>query len=688
MDSIEVNNKGYRKMKWYHSVKIKLLGFFLLVSILFLIATLFLFSMLRGNSLLVRAHVEANSITAEILREITSRQMSMEEVALTLASVAKEDTNNSNTIKAIFPRDKKSMVVSGGVWFEPYTKKKNEENHAYFFERNKDQTFSEVPTYVEDLNQDYRKMEFYLSAKYLEEGETFWTKTYYDPVTKVRMITVVSPIYSNKTFIGVASVDLEIESQTHEVFKDALKLKNSYMFMIDREGTLIGKSPMLNTILSPDANIYDVDNPQISSVLHTIKPVLNYFGTSNYFDKALAEKIRNASPDIDTKNAEEIASLLETRHTNSDRTLKSHISFVDNDLILGVKSIVAIYHFPFTQWKVIIGIPKNYVLAESNKIYKLIIAVTILMTLLAVMFGFILLRKVFINPLEQIGEQLEENISKSGNKYKLLHSKDNGEIGVLVKSLNTRTLLLEASREREASEIHKRQTNEKLLVQQSKMAAMGEMMDAVAHQWKQPLNALSMYSDIIKSDFDEGEVDVKYIGQFREDIQLQIDHMVSTLDEFRNFFRPNEEDQEFKLLDVINSVLFLTKDEFLKHRITITIEREDTILLYGSENEFKHLILNLLNNAKDAFNEHNIEKRVITIRLIHQDENDTLEVEDNAGGIPEHVIADIFKANVTTKEKGKGTGIGLYMSTQIAQKHDATLSVHNQNNGACFVINF
>lgn len=134
--------------------------------------------------------------------------------------------------------------------------------------------------------------------------------------------------------------------------------------------------------------------------------------------------------------------------------------------------------------------------------------------------------------------------------------------------------------------------------------------------------------------------------------------------------------------------MFLTKDEFLKYRITVKIESDDTITLHGSPNEFKHLILNLLSNAKDAFNDNKVEKRIITMRLIHQDGSDVLEVEDNAGGIPEEVIKDIFKANVTTKEKGKGTGIGLYMSTQIVQKHHATLRVHNQNDGACFVVEF
>jgi signal transduction histidine kinase len=216
----------------------------------------------------------------------------------------------------------------------------------------------------------------------------------------------------------------------------------------------------------------------------------------------------------------------------------------------------------------------------------------------------------------------------------------------------------------------------------------GNSLDAVAHQWKQPLNALSMYSDIIKSDFKDGMVDQKYVEQFKDDMQVQIDHMVNTLDEFRTFFRPNKTDEMFSLLSIIHSVLFLTKDDLLKNRITVNIEQKDHIDIDGSSNEFKHLVLNIINNAKDAFNDNHIEKRKITIRLINDKEGKRLEIVDNAGGIPDHIIDDIFKANITSKEEGKGTGIGLYMSTQIATKHQALLSVKNQNDGACFTVTF
>lgn len=230
------------------------------------------------------------------------------------------------------------------------------------------------------------------------------------------------------------------------------------------------------------------------------------------------------------------------------------------------------------------------------------------------------------------------------------------------------------------------QAQMKMLLQQSKMASMGEMMDAVAHQWKQPLNALSMYSDLMKSDFEEGKIDEEYIDETIEGIQAQINHMINTLSEFRNFFRPNTKDVSFKLLDAIESVLLLVKDEFMQQSINIDINIDDAITIKGNENEFKHLVLNIINNAKDAFNERSVDKRTIIITARDKDDNLYIDIQDNAGGIPDSVIHNIFEANVTTKEAGKGTGIGLYMSMQIVKKMGGVMSVLNKNDGASFEI--
>lgn len=226
-----------------------------------------------------------------------------------------------------------------------------------------------------------------------------------------------------------------------------------------------------------------------------------------------------------------------------------------------------------------------------------------------------------------------------------------------------------------------------MLSQQSKMAAMGEMMDAVAHQWKQPLNSISMMNDLLKDDFKDGLVDEAYIDEMTETTQMQIEHMVNTLSEFRSFFRPSKDSKEFSIKECIDSVQILMKDELLKNRIEITMDIQDNFKIHGLINEFKHLFLNLISNSIDAFNEKKIQNRTINIRAYLDNEHGMIKFEDNANGIPEHVISDIFKPNITTKEEGKGTGIGLYMSSQIIQKHSGTIDVKNANSGALFTIN-
>lgn len=235
-------------------------------------------------------------------------------------------------------------------------------------------------------------------------------------------------------------------------------------------------------------------------------------------------------------------------------------------------------------------------------------------------------------------------------------------------------------------EVKLREENHRMYEQQAKMAAMGEMMDAVAHQWKQPLNALSLMGDLLKEEFSEGKVDQAYIDEMTGLAQAQIEHMVNTLTEFRSFFRPKDKAESFGIKRCVQSVMLLVNDEFMQNNINIHIKPQKEILLTGIENEFKHLILNIINNAKDAFNERDIQQRDIYIDFYQEDNHINLEIEDNAGGIPSEVIHDIFKPEVTTKPEGKGTGIGLYMSMQIAHKLNGSLSVINTDKGARFLL--
>jgi len=645
------------------------------------------FSLLKESVIEENAMKKATLGTAQIVSEVKSTQIKMEESVLILASIAAEKYEKDQLFKEIIhdilSKTQQTDIVSGGVWFEPYTINSEKANKIIFFNRDRTGKFNPVEDYMETNPDNYRDMEFYTIARYLKEGEIFWTKVYDDPVTHVSMITVVSPIYKDGKFVGVASIDIKIDNYA----KYIEAFDNNYFMLVDRAGTFVTKSTLVKNH-TQKKNIYQIDDPKLGSILKYIVKTLNHYEKKAKYNSSLANKLSESSLEIDLKDGQRIASIMSNREKTLNKNIESQIHFIKMDPLLGEKSVLALFHFTDTDWDLIVGISEDEVLAQTNKTYQIIIFITLIITILATIFGYFLLKIFFVKPVESVNKQLENSIQEDGN-YILLECDDKGEIGTFVQNLNTRTISLENSQKREAAEIKKRIVNEKLLVQQSKMAAMGEMMDAVAHQWKQPLNALSMYSEIIKSDFEDGGVDQKYVNQFKDDIQIQISHMLNTLDEFRTFFRPNKEEQDFQLKDVIDSVLFLTKDEFLKNRIMVTIESTNPIRIHGSENEFKHLILNIINNAKDAFNDNNItEKRVIVIRMIDDHESKRVEIQDNAGGIPKHVIGDIFKANVTTKEEGKGTGIGLYMSMQIAQKHHVTLSVQNKNDGACFTITF
>jgi len=233
-------------------------------------------------------------------------------------------------------------------------------------------------------------------------------------------------------------------------------------------------------------------------------------------------------------------------------------------------------------------------------------------------------------------------------------------------------------------EVAKTEEKEKIIYEQSKFAAMGEMIDAVAHQWTQPLNLINLQIDMMSYDFQEGKVDQQYMDNFKAKTFEYVEHMNNTLNEFRTFFRPNKQQTKFNIKQMIDKVLLLLKDELIKNTIQTKINVINDFDIVGIENEFKHIFLNIINNAKDAFIESNTDKKLIIINIIQNHNENIIEIIDNAGGIDKTILPNIFKANITTKQDSNGTGIGLYMSSQIARKNNATLNAQNIANGAKF----
>ena len=236
-------------------------------------------------------------------------------------------------------------------------------------------------------------------------------------------------------------------------------------------------------------------------------------------------------------------------------------------------------------------------------------------------------------------------------------------------------------------EITKRKQQEHLLIHQSRLAAMGEMIGAIAHQWRQPLNALSLVIQNTRIQYEMGALTDQSMARMQEKSSHLVERMSLTIDEFRNFFKPGKHAEDFRLADAIRASADIMDGVFKNHAIALTLDCDDSICLHGVRGELSQVMLNLLSNAKDALLETKQPAPTITLRVRRLGERVRIDVEDNGGGIDPLIIGKIFEPYFTTKEEGKGTGIGLYMSKMIVEGNmNGSLTAHNTDQGACLTL--
>ena len=228
---------------------------------------------------------------------------------------------------------------------------------------------------------------------------------------------------------------------------------------------------------------------------------------------------------------------------------------------------------------------------------------------------------------------------------------------------------------------------ETLLLEQSRMAAMGEMINMIAHQWKQPLASIAAAASTLKLKIKMNKYEPISFENKISDIDKYIDYMSNTIDDFRNFFKSDKKKELVSINYIVDISLEMLEKSFQNIDINIINGKNKLQPIYIYKNELLQVILNILNNSKDASKENNIIKSVIKIDYKEYDSYQVLSIEDNAGGIPEDIINKIFDPYFSTKNKKNGTGLGLYMCKTIIEKHcNGNIKAENKNNGVCFEI--
>ena len=274
-----------------------------------------------------------------------------------------------------------------------------------------------------------------------------------------------------------------------------------------------------------------------------------------------------------------------------------------------------------------------------------------------------------------VGEVINRHKNGSSlNEHLTIHTvldDNNGEVLYYVASFLDITLQKKTEAQLEEKEIQ--------LLQKSKMAAMGEMIENIAHQWRQPLSIISTISSgiLLKKDLDL-PIDKKEEMEDLHKIGDTVQYLSNTIDDFRSFFKENKLNKVFNLKDCYLRAFKLVESKFTTLNIKV-IENLDDVEIATIENELIQVILNILNNAKDILQEKNEkDKRFIFISLHKKEDEAILSIKDNGGGIPKEIINSIFEAYFTTKEKD-GTGIGLNMSKEMVEVHmKGSLLVENE----------
>lgn len=227
---------------------------------------------------------------------------------------------------------------------------------------------------------------------------------------------------------------------------------------------------------------------------------------------------------------------------------------------------------------------------------------------------------------------------------------------------------------------------DQLMFQQNRQAAMGEMVNNIAHQWKQPLNNLALMIQAVACDFSNGLLTEKQMETDSQKCLDLISFMSQTMDDFRSFFLIDRKKVSFGLRAGIERAVRLLSASLKKHAVSVRIDCAAEIQATGYPNEFSQVLLNLLGNARDVFIERSLPDPVITVHLYAESDSAVLTVADNGGGIAPDVIEHVFDPFFTTKGYG-GSGIGLFMSRNIIEQHmGGSLSVCNRDGGACFRI--
>ena len=514
-------------------------------------------------------------------------------------------------------------------------------------------------------NMDITSYNFYYlaDAKHNPSRQVVWTDAYLDPAGMGWMASCIIPVYKEDFLEGVVGIDVTIEKFTQNIL--ALKIPwQGSAFLVDEAGTILAMPESVEKLLG----------------LSELK--------KHIYNNAIKEN---------TYKPEDFNLLKNSSIPDGLKAMVKENRAIEEVLLGGHHYIVSQNRIKETGWRFLTLIDKEVVLAPVNQLtYQsnmLGYGAILFLVLFYLPFFIYLIRKAesisgkISSPIEYLIDTTRD-ISRKFQSTNLEHV---GllELDELADNFNVMTKKLNEVYQEQEEKISEgvKQLREKdhMIIKQSRQAAMGEMIGNIAHQWRQPLNSIGVIVQNIEDAYNYDELTKEYMVEKINNVMTLLSYMSHTIDDFRNFFKPDKEKQSFSIAESVRSSLSFMDANFSHNNIKVDVDVVEDIKIWGYPNEYAQVLLNILNNARDIIKEREIKYGEIKIRVNASYSRSVVEIEDNGGGIRPDVIEKIFEPYFTTKEMG--TGLGLYMSKMIVEKNmGGELKVENRGDGAVFTL--
>lgn len=519
-----------------------------------------------------------------------------------------------------------------------------------------------------DPNINMEDYNFYYEAdqEHNPNKKAVWTDAYLDPAGQGWMLSCIVPIYNNNKLEGVTGLDVTID----KFIKNILDLDlpwNAKAFMVNDEGTILAMPQELEEIFG-----------------------LKELKSHNYTNTITETKLK--PEDFNIYKNPKLSSIF--------KDLQNYDNFLNEITIDEKEYLLAQSKITQTNWKLYVLVDESIVFRSVSDVKELSMKLgfyAILgMLIFYVAFFIFLYNKVLkiskniADPIsdlaimtQKFGADMEEKSFKKVDIVELDTLSNN--FNQMTVDLHKKTTLLEnlnnTLEKRVEEEVEKNRQKDQKLFQQSRLAQMGEMLNMIAHQWRQPLNTISVATNNMMFKILLDEYDKEFFEKETKLISKYSQHLSKTIDDFRSFFKENQEKSQIELNEIVNRTLNIVEPSLQNKNIELRkeLKSEDHIKTYV--NELHHVILNVLRNSEFAIQRNGIENGYIQISTDQDDKNFYITVKDNGGGIPKNIIDKVFDPYFSTKKEKEGTGLGLYMSKTIIEEHcGGTIEITSEDN--------